>query len=180
MLHSVDGSGKLADRRLRVLVAEDNVINQRLVMRILERRGHRVHVVGTGQAALDALAAASFDLVLMDVQMPDMDGLEATRAIRDRERNGKAQRLPVLAITAHTMKGDREKCLAAGMDDVINKPIDSARLIEMVEAFAVPPEPPAVQDADPLGKAGRADDTTGDPIPCADESAPMERVSSGD
>jgi CheY-like chemotaxis protein/nitrogen-specific signal transduction histidine kinase len=141
MLRAVSGGGENPSQ-LRILLAEDNAINQRLVMRILEKRGHKVKVVGTGREALDALAAQAFDLVLMDVQMPDMDGLEATRVIRDTE-TGSGMRLPVLAITAHTMKGDREKCLGAGMDEVITKPIDSTRLIEMVESFGMGVAPAA-------------------------------------
>jgi signal transduction histidine kinase/ligand-binding sensor domain-containing protein/DNA-binding NarL/FixJ family response regulator len=119
---------------LRVLLAEDNVINQKLATKLLERRGHRVTAAGSGRQALEILAGESFDVVLMDVQMPDMDGLEATQAIRERERGG-GRRIPIAALTAHTMTGDRERCLAAGMDAFITKPIDAAQFITTVEAL---------------------------------------------
>jgi two-component system sensor histidine kinase/response regulator len=119
---------------LRVLVAEDNLVNQRLVTRLLEKRGHFVVVAGNGQEALEALEKEGFDLVLMDVQMPVMDGFEATAAIRKREE-GKGIRVPVVALTAHAMKGDREKCLAAGMDGYLTKPIRPQQLDELLEKY---------------------------------------------
>jgi signal transduction histidine kinase/ligand-binding sensor domain-containing protein/CheY-like chemotaxis protein len=119
---------------LRILLAEDNLVNQRLVTRLLERRGHQVVPVATGRQALEILARESFDMILMDVQMPDMDGLEATRAIRSREQSRFA-RTPIVALTAHTMKGDRERCLAAGMDAFITKPIDAVEFLTVVEAL---------------------------------------------
>jgi PAS domain S-box-containing protein len=121
-------------RRARVLVAEDNVVNQRIAARLLAKRGHIVTVVGTGRQALEALARDSFDIVLMDVQMPDMDGFEATAAIRrlERETGG---RIRVVAMTAHAMQGDRERCLAAGMDDYLSKPIDHRLLFDVVEGI---------------------------------------------
>jgi CheY-like chemotaxis protein len=115
-----------------VLVAEDNVVNQRIAERLLTRRGHTVTIVSSGRAALDALARDSFDIVLMDVQMPDMDGFEATAAIRRRERET-GERIRIVAMTAHAMQGDRERCLAAGMDDYISKPIDQRVLFDVVE-----------------------------------------------
>jgi len=120
---------------LRILLAEDNPVNQKLVMRILEKRGHSVVVVGNGQEAVDALEKEPFDLVLMDVQMPVMSGFEATAKLRERER-GSGARLPVLALTAHAMNGDRERCLVAGMDDYLAKPIQAAELIERIEKLA--------------------------------------------
>jgi CheY-like chemotaxis protein len=107
---------------LRLLLAEDNVINQRLVMRLLEKQGHTVEVVNNGREALAAVTERPFDLVLMDVQMPEMDGLEATAAIRAQERQT-GQHLPIIALTANAMKGDAEVCLAAGMDGYVSKPI---------------------------------------------------------
>jgi CheY-like chemotaxis protein len=121
-----------APRRLRVLLAEDTPVNQTLALRILEKQGHSVHVVENGQAALQALAQQPFDLVLMDVQMPVMDGLEATAAIRMREQTSGAH-LPILAMTAHAMPGDRERCLAAGMDDYVAKPMQPAELLTAIE-----------------------------------------------
>ena len=120
---------------LRVLVAEDNAVNQKLIVRLLEKRGHRVTVAGNGREAVDAAARASFDLVLMDMQMPEMDGFEATAMIRVGERRSGAH-LPIVALTAHAMKGDREKCLAAGMDDYLSKPIQPGELEEVLARFA--------------------------------------------
>ena len=112
---------------VRILVAEDNVINQLLVVRMLEKRGYEVEVVSTGQAALAALERHLFDLVLMDVQMPDLDGFEATTAIRVQERETGAH-LPIIALTAHAMSGDHERCLAAGMDGYLTKPLKADEL----------------------------------------------------
>jgi two-component system sensor histidine kinase/response regulator len=119
---------------LRVLVAEDNLVNQRLVVRLLEKRGHRVVLAGNGREALAALGEDSFDLVLMDVQMPDMDGFEATAAIREKEEGSRIHQ-PVIALTAHAMKGDRERCLAGGMDGYLTKPIRPAELDELLESY---------------------------------------------
>jgi signal transduction histidine kinase/FixJ family two-component response regulator len=122
-------------RHLHVLLAEDNVVNQRLAAALLQRRGHRVTTVPNGEAALAAIAATSFDVVLMDVQMPVMGGLEATSSIRLGERTT-ASHLPIVAMTAHAMKGDRELCLAAGMDEYMSKPLDPLLLYEIVERVA--------------------------------------------
>ena len=119
----------------RILVAEDNVINQRIAQSLLTRRGHAVTVVNTGREALDALQREPFDVVLMDVQMPDMDGFEATAAIRARERETGVH-VRIVAMTAHAMQGDRERCLAAGMDDYLSKPIDPQTLFDLVEMAA--------------------------------------------
>jgi two-component system, sensor histidine kinase and response regulator len=122
------------DAYLSVLLAEDNLVNQRLVVRLLEKRGHRVVVAGTGLEALQALEKESFDLVLMDVQMPEMDGLEATAAIREKEKSTGLHQ-PVVALTAHAMKGDREKCLAAGMEGYLTKPIRPQELDQLLEIY---------------------------------------------
>jgi signal transduction histidine kinase/CheY-like chemotaxis protein len=118
---------------LRVLLAEDNLVNQRLTTRLLEKRGHYVTVAGNGREAVAALEKESFDLVLMDVQMPEMDGVEATAAIRGMEK-GSGNHLPIVALTAHAMKGDREKCLAGGMDGYLTKPIRPQELDELLES----------------------------------------------
>jgi signal transduction histidine kinase/CheY-like chemotaxis protein len=116
-----------AEQPLTILVAEDNPVNQRLIQRLLERRGHHVTIAATGVAAVEAWQTRRWDLVLMDVQMPDMDGLEAARHIRALEKSG-ATHVPMIAMTACAMKGDREKCLEAGLDSYISKPIQTAAL----------------------------------------------------
>ena len=124
-------------RTLRVLVAEDNAVNQRLAVRLLERQGHAVTVVDTGRAALAAVSRERFDIVLMDVQMPEMDGLAATAAIRERDKESKSH-VPIVAMTAHAMDGDRQRCLDAGMDGYLTKPVRSADLYATLEAFSRP------------------------------------------
>jgi two-component system sensor histidine kinase/response regulator len=119
-------------RPLRILLAEDNVVNQKLTVRLLERWGHAVMVVGTGREALAAYERDEFDVVLMDVQMPEMDGLEAAQLIREREHASR-RRTPIVAMTAHAMSGDRDRCLAAGMDAYVSKPIDPQRLIDTIQ-----------------------------------------------
>jgi len=119
-------------RLARILVAEDNVVNQRVAAGLLTRRGHQVTVVSTGREALATLQAGTFELVLMDVQMPDMDGFEATAAIRAWERTT-GRHVRIVAMTAHAMIGDRERCLAAGMDGYLSKPIDQRSLYAIVE-----------------------------------------------
>ncbi len=123
-------------RSLRVLVAEDNAINQRVVVRLLETLGHCPVVVATGRLALDAAMAGAFDVILMDCQMPEMDGFEATRRIRDFEAGGQIH-TPIIALTAHALKGDREKCLEAGMDDYLSKPVERKDLVSKLEIIAV-------------------------------------------
>jgi CheY-like chemotaxis protein/HPt (histidine-containing phosphotransfer) domain-containing protein len=120
---------------LNILLAEDNEVNQKLATRLLEKRGHEVIVASNGVQALDALGLGSFDLVLMDVQMPEMDGIEATAALRAREE-GTSQHMPVIAMTALVMQGDRERCLAAGMDGYLTKPIRPHALDEVLEQYA--------------------------------------------
>jgi CheY-like chemotaxis protein len=117
---------------LRILLAEDSVINQKLAVGLLERGGHRVVVVTNGPDAVQATAQEPFDLVLMDLQMPELDGLAATAAIRQREKQSGGH-VPIIAMTAHALKGDRERCLAAGMDGYVPKPV---RLNELYQAIA--------------------------------------------
>jgi CheY-like chemotaxis protein len=121
--------------RYRILLAEDNSVNQVLALRLLEKRGHTVKVAGNGREAVSALQNGSFDLVLMDVQMPEMDGFEATAAIRRQEKIS-GNHLFVVAVTAHAMVGDKERCLEAGMDDYITKPIRPTELDEVLERFS--------------------------------------------
>jgi len=122
-------------RRLRILLAEDNPVNQKLAVKILEKMGHTVWVADDGTLAVEISGREHFDLILMDVQMPEMDGLEATRAIRRREKVS-GIRIPIVAMTARAMKGDEEECLAAGMDGYISKPIDIGDLSETIENIA--------------------------------------------
>ena len=118
---------------LNILVAEDNPVNQRVATAMLKRRGHRISVAVNGAEAVRMAAAEAFDVVFMDVQMPEMDGLEATQAIR-RAEAGSGHRLPVIAMTAHAMNGDRERCLAAGMDDYLTKPVSIAGIDRVLAA----------------------------------------------
>jgi two-component system, sensor histidine kinase and response regulator len=130
--------GKRARRELRILVAEDNPVNRKLVATLLRKRRHKVTAVKNGRLAVKAIdnGDGGFDVVLMDLQMPEMGGFEATAAIRARE-SGTGRHVPVVALTAHAMQGDRERCLAAGMDGYLSKPIDVDELIATVEALAV-------------------------------------------
>ena len=120
---------------LRVLLAEDNPVNQEVALRLLERRGHSVIVAENGKQALTAIERHKFDLVLMDVQMPEMGGLEATQLIRENEK-ATGEHLPILAMTAHAMQGDRERCIAAGMDGYLAKPIDPKSFFQTVEGIS--------------------------------------------
>jgi CheY-like chemotaxis protein len=124
------------------LVAEDTYINQLLVVKILETLGCQVTVVTSGRAAVEAVRRQRFDLVLMDVQMPELDGKEATVLIRQEEA-GTGRHVPILALTAHAMKGDREDCLAAGMDGYLAKPVQPAQLREAVRRVLLDESAPA-------------------------------------
>jgi two-component system, sensor histidine kinase and response regulator len=122
---------------LHVLLAEDNLTNQKLAGRLLEKRGHRVVLAGNGREALKLFEDGAFDLILMDVQMPEMDGLEAVAAIRHMEESQESRRrTPVIALTAHAMKGDRERCMAAGMDGYLTKPLRPAELDEILNKYS--------------------------------------------
>jgi signal transduction histidine kinase/ActR/RegA family two-component response regulator len=131
-------------KRVRVLLAEDNAVNQKVASRVLEKHGHHVTVASNGREALAALDRAHFDVVLMDVQMPEMDGFETTAVIRDRERIS-GSHLPIIAMTAHAMQGDRERCIAAGMDNYISKPLNAPELIELLEKFSATAQQEASQ-----------------------------------
>ena len=134
--------------RSRVLLAEDNAVNQTLALRLLEKRGYSVTVVGNGREAVEAFENNHFDLVLMDIQMPDMDGFEATAAIRAKEKLT-GRHVPIIAMTAHALKGDQERCISAGMDAYISKPIRTSELFSTVESMLVNKTPiPTDEQAD--------------------------------
>jgi CheY-like chemotaxis protein/HPt (histidine-containing phosphotransfer) domain-containing protein len=145
---------------MRILVVDDNTINQRVAVRILQQLGYQPEVAGNGREALDALDGKPFDFILMDVMMPELDGLEATRLLRKRQTNSAYKnyqsRIVVVAVTAHAMQGDREKCLAAGMDDYLSKPVRPKDVREMIErwggkmASPVPGVAPGVSPAAPV------------------------------
>jgi len=166
--------------RLRILLAEDNAINQRVAVGILEKRGHTVAVAGNGKGVLAALEKEAFDILLMDVQMPEMDGFEVTREIRRRESqlsvvscqlSGKqnppeesqlatenwplaARHIPIIAMTAHAMKGDRERCLAAGMDGYVSKPLQARQLFEVIAGLVPTPIEAEIDTPDQTAPTG--------------------------
>ncbi|MGB6485058.1 MAG: response regulator [Candidatus Acidiferrales bacterium] len=119
-------------RALSVLVAEDNAVNLRLITRLLEKRGHSVVLAQNGQEALEAIEKQPFDIVLMDAQMPEMDGFEATKRIREKEKVSGIH-LPIIALTAYAMQGDKERCLASGMDGYVSKPLKAEELFSVIE-----------------------------------------------
>ena len=133
---------------LRVLIAEDNLVNQRLAMRLLEKRGHQVTIAGNGREAVAAAEQDTFDLVLMDLQMPEMDGFEATAALRKREKETGIH-LPIIALTAHALKGDRERCLEAGMDGYLSKPIRPQELDAALEIHVARKSGPTAREPEP-------------------------------
>ncbi|MBD3291469.1 MAG: response regulator, partial [Armatimonadia bacterium] len=132
-IEDVAEEAQMAGRKLTILLAEDNRVNRQVAVSMLTRAGHEVTTAETGTAALEALDRERFDLVLMDVQMPEMDGLEATRRIRDQDD---AADVPIIALTAHAMEKDRDRCLAAGMDDYLAKPFDRDALLSMLAKWA--------------------------------------------
>jgi CheY-like chemotaxis protein/HPt (histidine-containing phosphotransfer) domain-containing protein len=164
-----------SDRRsLRILLAEDNEINQELAVRSLKKRGHSIVVAVNGVEALAVLEQQTIDLVLMDIQMPVMDGLAATAAIREREKAG-GTHIPIVALTAHAMTGDRERCLAAGMDAYISKPLRVKELMEVIaRLIPVAPSPAALWPATPAPAALPL--SAADPGPAFDPAWALEQV----
>ncbi len=157
-----------AAQGMKVLLAEDNAVNRRLTIALLQKRGHHIAAAENGQQALDALERENFDLVLMDVQMPVLDGLDAIRAIRAKEQSS-GLHLPIIALTAHAMKGDRERCLASGADDYVTKPIRTPDLLAAIDRAT-------------NNNAGPADTASPVPVshpagrPVVDFAAALERV----
>jgi two-component system, sensor histidine kinase and response regulator len=145
---------RAASRPLRILVAEDNHVNRQFVTRVLQKRGHSVVTVANGRLAVNVAGSRSFDVVLMDVQMPEIDGLSATRLIRHREA-ASGVHVPIVAMTAHAMAGDRERCLDAGMNDYVSKPVHPHELVEAVER-AVEPQRTDRVDRVPVAHPGAA------------------------
>jgi signal transduction histidine kinase/AmiR/NasT family two-component response regulator/HPt (histidine-containing phosphotransfer) domain-containing protein len=145
---------KTERRALRVLLAEDTPVNQKLVCRILEKRGHRIVVTNNGEEAIAAWQRESFDVILMDVQMPTLDGLQATARIRQQEQTA-GTHAPIIAMTAHALSGDRERCLNAGMDNYISKPLDANKLIQLIESIepAHAAAKPETEEAAPMETA---------------------------
>jgi two-component system sensor histidine kinase/response regulator len=139
-------------RPRRVLLAEDNIVNQRVAVGLLSRRGHHVTVVANGQDAVDAVAREHFDIVLMDLQMPVMGGLEATRIIRERERETASKHLRIVAMTAHAMTGDRDRCFEGGMDGYLSKPTEASTLYAEVEGSTSTAAAPGVGDTDLIAR----------------------------
>ncbi len=148
-------TSNLTSERLRVLVAEDSPVNLKLMTRILTKAGHQITGVEDGRAALNAITAGAYDIALMDIQMPVLDGLQAVKAVREHEQAYAKPRLPVIAVTAHALKGDRERCLAAGFDGYVTKPIAIADLFAEIERLLTlfpldvrissPPSPPVTE-----------------------------------
>jgi two-component system sensor histidine kinase/response regulator len=149
-----NAEGETKSAKLRILLAEDNPVNQRVALHILQKGEHSVLAVGNGREAVDALAREQFDVVLMDVQMPEMDGFEATNMIRTKEQIT-GRHVPIIAMTAHAMQGDRERCLEAGMDEYVAKPVRAAELLRVIQKFAPQsvsapvPHAPAMATAEP-------------------------------
>jgi PAS domain S-box-containing protein len=147
--------GRHRGRPARILLAEDNEINSRIALRILERAGCQIEAVPNGKEALAAMSRALYDMVLMDIQMPEMDGIEATAEIRKQEHDGR-RKTPIVAMTANAMSGDRERCLAAGMDDYISKPVNINELYRAIEKWAYAArEPASVEYSFPALKTAR-------------------------
>jgi PAS domain S-box-containing protein len=186
---ALPADGAPAGRPLKVLVAEDNPVNQRVILRLLQKYGHQAVLANHGGEAIAALDREGFDVVFMDVQMPEVDGFAATKVIRDREaaghRYGGWPRLPVVAMTAHAMKGDRERCLAHGMDDYVSKPVQRPELLRVLawasgmrnaecgmrnQREAIPPQPPGSDSA------FRIPQSTIPETPPLDREAALERL----
>ncbi len=178
--HTADKATELVTRHslreeqtsLKVLLVEDHVINQKLAVTLLTRWGHAVEVADNGQIALDILAQRQFDVILMDMMMPVMDGLEATRRIRQRETG---HRTPIVAMTANAMEGDRERCIAAGMDDYVSKPIKAPLLQQVLQKIAAQGARSAFEES-PVGQQAAAPPQQQHPVPLAQAGAEFDYV----
>jgi CheY-like chemotaxis protein len=132
-------------RDLRILLAEDNLVNRTVAVRLLEKHGYHVEIAMDGREALEKVETGHFDLVLMDVQMPEVDGFQAAATIREMEKANR-KHLPIIAVTAHALKGDHERCLAAGMDGYVSKPFRVPELLREIERVLAPSK----MDAEPV------------------------------
>ncbi len=166
------------DRPLHILLIEDNPVNQVVTRRLLEREGHTVVVADNGVHGLEAVARESFDAILMDVQMPGLDGLETTRAIRSRERGGH-RRTPIVAFTAHAMREDRDRCIAAGMDEYLSKPVETSTLLEALTRVARPARDEAAASGHAPTAAGKPA-AAPSPVPDPPHVAALRRIVGGD
>ncbi|WP_437674036.1 response regulator [Sorangium sp. So ce131] len=151
-------------RGLRVLVAEDNAINQKLMRRWLEQQGHHVHIVENGRLAVEKIATGQYDVALLDVEMPEMDGLQAARAVRARERR-EGGHMPLIVVTAYAMKGDRERCLRAGFDGYVSKPVQVDELYDMIDRLAAGPSSLEIEDPARLSLGAPGSSTSLTPVP---------------
>ncbi|QDU99133.1 hybrid sensor histidine kinase/response regulator [Lignipirellula cremea] len=165
-----DNAGTISGRPLLILLAEDNLVNQRVAVGLLEKRGHTLVVANNGKEATQAVATQRFDLVLMDVQMPEMDGIEATRVIR-RNQAVRGEYTPIVAMTAHAMQGDRERCLEAGMDDYLSKPIQIQELLSTIERLTAASSRPRAEEPVPSLEAATTREPSAAPGPQAPASA---------
>ncbi|MCA9116805.1 MAG: response regulator, partial [Planctomycetaceae bacterium] len=167
--------GDIEWQPLKILLTEDSVYNQKLALGVLNRDGHDLDVACNGQEAVEAVRRSKYDLVLMDVQMPVMDGLEATRQIRRRERST-GDHVPIVAMTAQALKGDRERCLEAGMDGYLAKPVRAAELRAAIREFQKPVEVTTeeVADATSAEKTPETTDTSGDTVAADSENSRVE------
>ncbi|MGK3999349.1 response regulator [Sorangium sp. So ce1024] len=166
-------------RGLRVLVAEDNAINQKLMRRWLERQDHRVHIVENGRLAVEKIATGQYDVALLDVEMPEMDGLQAARVIRARERR-EGGHMPLIVVTAYAMKGDRERCLRAGFDGYVSKPVQVEELYDMIDRLAAGPSSLEIEDPAglSLGAPSSYPSVPSAPLDSVPPSARSERLTS--
>ncbi|WP_129353991.1 response regulator [Sorangium cellulosum] len=159
-------------RGLRVLVAEDNAINQKLMRRWLERQDHRVHIVENGRIAVEKIATGQYDVALLDVEMPEMDGLQAARAVRARERR-EGGHMPLIVVTAYAMKGDRERCLRAGFDGYVTKPVQVEELYDMIDRLVAGPPTLDIDDTTRLSLGAPGSSPSHTPVPTSPlDSAP--------
>ena len=174
----VDAIPRTTHKGARILLAEDNEINQQVALEVLAHAGYQCDAVTDGKQAVEAIKATCYDLVLMDCQMPEMDGFAATRLIRERERImvQDAPPIPIIALTANAFKGEQERCLAAGMTDYLSKPFDPIKLVRTIEAYLDRANPAGI--VPPLGPPSR-ETTAADVLNAAPRGArsPARKIS---